>query len=689
MRIITRKLHKAFRELDRFEEPRAKAFVRVASSGWRARGFRYGVMALVGLLMGIGTIVFVVWLANLPVGTRSFRDILQSIALVLGITLSFFALMLTRDLLLRWRIRRLIRRRGTCQMCNYSLLGMPVGPDLIVTCPECGDKIKADPAMNELATTPDGLQTYTPSGQVDSPAFIAARKRRRKLAVRWLVGTPVCLIVLAGIAFGIWRYWLASMARQARADRNFDVLATALVESAHPAGVLEQPNKWEDLVLLLQSIQSTSNQIVIAEAASSAEPYNDPAYLRPDFEQFYRSPAQVPDAQGGPEAGYAGWDTKRRAIAERVIKELAEDGTLDRMKSIQSIQHATRPLAPGSEAFPLQSFYSSEINTLYPLVSMNAARMEMALSKANMPEYLAALDQTLATASIMDRQATMRDRVYANYAGTLMLDRVRAHAHRYPDEAWRAAVVDTLNNRARTIPLSHAIEGDRLLMRDFAAWFYSNPRAVEDLMVFGKHSGVARSGLFGTVLPEWVGTYSENLAAIDQEAQARTAASVLPRKQRKAPGVPDLQPLFNAFPYNWGNIQDSEDQAIATSRATFVILALESFRARTGGYPATLTELGPTNPTLDTTDPFTGKPFGYLRPVWSSDGRGYLLWSAGNDGIDNGGISSVGIVSVSGNLQPYAGLNWETVNTDVIFNDPPTPATPTPTRPSPAPPGSN
>ncbi|MFO0491561.1 MAG: hypothetical protein ACK51T_03925, partial [bacterium] len=138
-------------------------------------------------------------------------------------------------------------------------------------------------------------------------------------------------------------------------------------------------------------------------------------------------------------------------------------------------------------------------------------------------------------------QATIRDRVYADYAGTLMLARVRAHSHRYPDEAWRAAVVDTLNNRARTIPLSHAIEGDRLLMRDFAAWFYSNPRAVEDLMVFGKHSGVARSGLFGTVLPEWVGTYSENLAAIDQEAQARTAASVLPRKQRKAPGVPDLQ----------------------------------------------------------------------------------------------------------------------------------------------------
>ncbi|MFN7559615.1 MAG: hypothetical protein ACK5RX_09685 [bacterium] len=685
MRIITRKLHKAFRELDRFEEPRARAFVRVASSGWRARGFRYGVMAVVAMPMLFGLVILVGWVASLGSRTTLAQDIVHTgIALTLGLALTFLAVMLTRDQMLRWRIRRLIRRRGTCQMCNYSLLGMTVGPDLVVTCPECGDKLKADPAMNELATTADGRRTYTPSGQVDSPAYIAARERRRKLAVRWLVGTPLCLLVLVGISFGIWRYWLASMARQARADRNFDVLATALVESAHPAGALELPNQWEDLVLLLQSIQTTSNQIVIAEAASSTEPYNDPAYLRPDFEQFYRSPAQVSDAQGGPEASYAGWDRKRRAIAERVIKELAEDGTLDRMKSIQSIQHATRPLAPGSEAFPLQSLYSSEINTLYPLVSMNAARMEMALSKANMPEYLAALDQTLATARIMDRQATIRDRVYADYAGTLMLARVRAHSHRYPDEAWRAAVVDTLNNRARTIPLSHAIEGDRLLSREFAAWFYSNPSAVEDLMVFWNSSGVVRSGIFGNHPPERVGTYSENLAAIDLEAQARKAASVLPRRQRKASGVPDLQTLFNAFPYTWLNIQDSEDQALATSRATFVILALESFRARTGAYPATLAELAPTNPTLDTTDPYTGKPFGYLRPVWISDGRGYLLWSAGNDGIDNGGIGSG-----SGNSQPNTGLNWGTVNTDVIFNDPPTPATPTPTRPSPAPPGSN
>ncbi|MFN7785397.1 MAG: hypothetical protein ACK5QR_03550, partial [bacterium] len=163
MRIITRKLHKAFRELDRFEEPRARAFVRVASSGWRARGFRYGVMAVVAMPMLFGLVILVGWVASLGSRTTLAQDIVHTgIALTLGLALTFLAVMLTRDQMLRWRIRRLIRRRGTCQMCNYSLLGMTVGPDLVVTCPECGDKLKADPAMNELATTADGRRTYTP-----------------------------------------------------------------------------------------------------------------------------------------------------------------------------------------------------------------------------------------------------------------------------------------------------------------------------------------------------------------------------------------------------------------------------------------------------------------------------------------------------------------------------------------------
>ncbi len=626
MRIITRKLHKAFRELDRFEEPRAVAFVRVASSGWRARGFRYGVMAVVAMPMLFGVVILVGWVASLGSRTTLAQDIVHTgIALTLGLALTFLAVMLTRDLMLRWRIRRLIRRRGTCQMCNYSLLGMPVGPDLIVTCPECGDQLKADPAMNELATTADGRQTFAPKGQVNSPAVIAARKRRLKLAIRLLIGTPVLLLVLAGITFGIWRYWLASMARQARADRNFEALATALVESAHPAGAVELPNQWEDLIQLISS----------------------------------------------------------KIASPRVINNMGDTGALDELKLIQRIQHATRPLPSGSIQDPLKLFFR-DVDFFQLLCSVNGARMEKAVNSENMPEYLAALDQTLAAARILDRQAFIVDRVIATELDYYMIKHVRTHAHRYPDDAWRTAVANTLSARARTVPFAHAIEGDRLFKRDVVAWFFSDTSRVERIMLSGKSTILSISSFYVSGRINRAGSYSENLAAIERDTQARKVVSFLPRRERKTPTVPGLSTLIDVYPPRWPDYQDSEDQALATCRAALVILALESYRARSGAYPATLAELGPANPDLDTTDPYSGKPFGYSPTPGSADGRQYRLWSVGNDGIDDGGIDNVGSTS-----RYYPGLNWAQAGTDVIFNDPPTPATPSPTRQPTAPPGSN
>ena len=268
-----------------------------------------------------------------------------------------------------------------------------------------------------------------------------------------------------------------------------------------------------------------------------------------------------------------------------------------------------------------------------------------------------------------------------------MLERVRAHADRYNGDAWRAAVADTLRTRARTIPLAHAIEGERLLNRGFLSWFFSDASRVQDAMLHGESSQFARSNRFrfNSYPINRVGSYAENLAAAERSAQTKTASSTLPRWQRKTQSAPTSDTLFDAIsgPHT-SNFLDYEDQALATSRATLVILALESYRARTGAYPDTLAELGPTNPTLDTIDPFTGNPFGYRLTPGPADGRPYLLWSAGNDGIDNGGIESGGKPAGT-NAEP----NWAKLNTDVIFNDPPTPATPTPTRPSPAPPGSN
>ena len=89
----------------------------------------------------------------------------------------------------------------------------------------------------------------------------------------------------------------------------------------------------------------------------------------------------------------------------------------------------------------------------------------------------------------------------------------------------------------------------------------------------------------------------------------------------------------------------SHDQIDMEIAATRVMLALETFAARNGRYPAALSELTPSILPALPIDPESLKPFGYrlLKPgedtLRRGDGteRPYLLYSLGADATDRGG----------------------------------------------------
>lgn len=73
------------------------------------------------------------------------------------------------------------------------------------------------------------------------------------------------------------------------------------------------------------------------------------------------------------------------------------------------------------------------------------------------------------------------------------------------------------------------------------------------------------------------------------------------------------------------------------SQGTRIVLALEVFKAREGAYPESLAALAPEILTEVPDDPLGEVAFGYRRLAEPDEhGRGYLLWSAGLDGEDNG-----------------------------------------------------
>ncbi|MGD8452312.1 MAG: hypothetical protein PVJ57_10880 [Phycisphaerae bacterium] len=85
------------------------------------------------------------------------------------------------------------------------------------------------------------------------------------------------------------------------------------------------------------------------------------------------------------------------------------------------------------------------------------------------------------------------------------------------------------------------------------------------------------------------------------------------------------------------HLRDAYGQLLATYAAidaTRLMLALCRFKGERGVYPETLGELVPMYISDQPLDPFANAPFTYRR-----DGDGYVLYSRGSDGIDDGGVT--------------------------------------------------
>jgi hypothetical protein len=166
MRIPGSKIWRAFPELDEFDDARCQKFVRAASKPtWQTAAraiavFAAGVLALPATGMAIALACRLVpslgrWLELSPLGPVMVMTMVIGSGPMVGL--------LVRDFLLRRAIRRVIRERGQCVKCSYLLLGLRAERDGYVTCPECGERVRADDVLRSLISGGDGAEVGTPA----------------------------------------------------------------------------------------------------------------------------------------------------------------------------------------------------------------------------------------------------------------------------------------------------------------------------------------------------------------------------------------------------------------------------------------------------------------------------------------------------------------------------------------------
>jgi hypothetical protein len=653
MRILVRRIYRAFPELDRYSDEQCLRFVRATRKRFWVRMGHWTIIAAVGLACFFGILVLWAYVSNelerYQNAARRDMPWLELIA-VLGCvpTASIVpvASFLTRDFLLRRRVRYVLRMRSACPRCAYRLIGLSVSPDHKITCPECGLVCDVDPALGELALDETGKQQYHPSIIVAKTPFWTKRRKRRVLRAALLV------VLVPIVTAGFYESWLRYQASVARREKPGARGLEALAASVQPAEPADSEDGWAKLVAVLDLMEQ------VDQRTWKTNPVNlsDSQQVYPDWSLVYLS-----TKRNSPDDAY---NDASRALAIRQLEEYRKSGLFDALAGVAAARRAVRVLPLGeSDSLLMASF--PQLGEMRRMAQVNAARMILAIRAGDGNEALAAFEQNLALSKISQRQPLAIDALVAYSIDWLTFRQVRRLLESHPDAATLDRIDEAMTRQSPCVPRDHFVEGERAACLDTAAWLFSDASRVR----LGRWSPALKElvgGIGATPAPGRLGTYAQNRNALNATFdKARIEAEAL--YQDRSPGsfvyAGDLL-LVRTLRPSLDRVLMSRDHDDLEWSSTRILIALERFRNAHGDYPQSLPELIPGQLSEVPIDPWSGKPLRYLRidPAEDRLHRSFLLYSVGIDGIDDGGDEQATDVPDSSHTFP---------GTDFVINNRP------------------
>lgn len=666
MRLITRQIHLAFPELDRYSEEQCARFLRAARGSWLRRLFTIVAIWVVGACVSIGGVLLVSVITSsvLPefdlTTASGLRFYAVIAAIILALALGPMSAIFLRDRLLGRRVRLILRIRGVCPSCWYSLVGLAVSPASTVSCPECGAVNTVDPSLGELTTDESGRLRFQPEGghvDLGRPFWTPRRKRTAKRLALW--GTVgVVLLVIIGLGGNELR--VRAEVRAAKAARiGVEGLRRYVLDHQPPGADAPGAINAFDLIARAETIRDDADAAVWSSNQVSSERGRP---ISPDFGLLAaRSRLSRPQRP----LFESELDAASGALARRMVDEYKAAGLYDVMAGIPACRLAVAPidLAPDAPPIGLDLPY---LGTMRSLTRICAARMAVARERGDRESYLAAFEQGLALGRVASQQPFLIDGLVANAVDALMLDQVEDALRRPPPADWLDGLAAAMLRQRWSVNAAFHFEGERLMGVETIAWTFSDSSRFR----FGRFSP-GLSLAIDTSSPGVgyrLGSFSENITAYNQAfetAKKRVASDPVNRLPSSTPTTGSLA-LVDLLVPALDRAVASCDQIEFQRRAVSLHLAIERYRAAHSRPPGALSALVPEYLDLLLLDPYSGRPFIYkVLPEPDANGRAYLLYSVGTDGEDDGGVSGEESRKKSKDL---------TIGpSDIVINEPPVP----------------
>lgn len=628
MRLITRTVHRAFPELDAFDDDACRRFVRSAEGGPTASAPRVLATALVGGVLS-GASIGLVWRMGRLHGRGRADDLpvlVQSgLALIVLLLLSWAIALLTRDVLLRLGIRRILANSARCGRCGYSLLGVPAarssgevggvsgGPDALhITCPECGGLTTADPALGELVSD-GGTAVYRPIVRPTDPKVEQRRRSSGRRQRRRTAAAAAAIVFIAIIGYGL--LWLQALhaCRAPQPGPAIAALRTSLRDTRGGAGPVsdeEAGRRWSRLMRIVESAQ---------EIAQGREP-GAPAPQSPS-----RLVPQVLDSGATDPAlaafGVNTWAERAAAqsVALRVWQIARDRGLLAELRGLPGLVGASQPVPTAATALAAWN-QTRDLHAAHEILQVD---LEMARRAGDRRAYVEAVASMRALQLIVAQQGEdefpMASGLYAA---------LRSHLPRIPDRDWLAEVVDAAGEAPGVDPyLPGRRELARIHGRTLIGLVFSRPHTPLKRLL-GLDAGFSRAIVgvgVGSPLQSvrWIGTYQGNLAALETAVGSLAQPPRPPLVRPPSPSDP-----FPPFPLMGPPVAD---MVLQSQHATFhwrlkmrgvahrqwLEMKVELFKRERGRLPASWAEvLGPDGWERLVIDATTGLPL-IIRPSGS------------------------------------------------------------------------
>jgi ribosomal protein S27E len=650
MRLIVSNIHRAFPELDRYDDERRRRFVNAARGSGRRQLLHAAIVlgaavALACVCVGTSLACFAIHqrLQTQAAAKRvEWEMTIGVVALLVGFFGFFAVLLLGSDWLLCRRVRYVLRERAVCIACRYGLVGMPVSVyehgASVVACPECGTIVDVDPSLGELTTDEQGRPRYSP--QERKPSHVRAFwKSPRGARVRtWLKRGAIVAPIALLCAIGWWEWRVRSTVAQASRDKPNGAGLMAHVGSVQPGW--DRPGGVEFFDLLARA---TNTEATVR--ARVEKQYTGPAFQRVggvhiSVDVLYapaptrKHPSTDPGTQALDDQDFASRLQRHNDEVEAAMllyEAYKASPLFAEMDALATWTRANRALLHDATQ-PAVNILLPELSPARSLVRTNGVRMHLAALAGDSDEFVRALRSTLSIARAFSMQFTMIDRLVSIAIESLAYDRLSAFLDTHPSPEVLGRIAQELERAGERADFSHSIRGEELSIRDSLCWLYSQPSVAR----WGRLSN-AWNALGGFSLGA-KGTYQDNVrelrlymdAAERAHEQGPATLASLPEPLGREPRSGALGILLGPM----GKHLSSEWQVEQVVIGVRARLALERYYAEHERYPPALADLVPGMLPELPSDLWSGGP---LRYKVGEDGASFVLYSVGGDKDDDGG----------------------------------------------------